>query len=357
MPFCSHCGAEISEHAKFCAKCGSTVDYISEPTPTPVIPAASKPKVGIHVDPAGKDPEFATAAVSHETDHPKRLKWILTGAIPALAVAAAILLGSLFGLIPRVGGAKIEGNGFDTPEKAVEAYLTGLRDGDIGAMVSAFAIESYKENYDIEAYLERTHVYTVGNITTTLPIPNEGVFLTGLNAHMRESQIITGIYHSILNCAFPDASYPGTDGVIVDLRDSADLRKFLKKLNDTSGVEKLSKLKIEEVFDADDFADVSAVYSSSSMQEGIEKLEETAGGELADLLAVCDVGGGTYIFSCTAVRYNKSGKWYLYSFGGNFAALCGIGYDWTIGGLIDTEMLFENDGDYGGLSILEELIG
>ena len=57
---------------------------------------------------------------------------------------------------------KTEGDGFDSPEDAAKAYLEGLRDLDIPRMMSAFAVESYVENFNFEALLNMLRVYMTG---------------------------------------------------------------------------------------------------------------------------------------------------------------------------------------------------
>ena len=49
-----------------------------------------------------------------------------------------------------------EGDGFDTPEEAVTAYIIGLIDWDIEEILSTCAIETYIDNYDFEKQIDRT---------------------------------------------------------------------------------------------------------------------------------------------------------------------------------------------------------
>lgn len=44
---------------------------------------------------------------------------------------------------------KMEGEGFDTPEEAMEAYIRAFAANDIDGMIAAFAVETYAENYNV----------------------------------------------------------------------------------------------------------------------------------------------------------------------------------------------------------------
>ena len=43
---------------------------------------------------------------------------------------------------------RLEGAGYDTPEEALLAYIDALNRGDVGGMLSTFALESYVEHAD-----------------------------------------------------------------------------------------------------------------------------------------------------------------------------------------------------------------
>ena len=44
-----------------------------------------------------------------------------------------------------LAGLRFEGEGYESPEEAVAAYLEAMRNGDVAGMLSTFAIETYVE--------------------------------------------------------------------------------------------------------------------------------------------------------------------------------------------------------------------
>ncbi len=54
--------------------------------------------------------------------------------------------------VPSGNTGSYEGAGYATPEEAVQAYITARQAGDVSAMLSTFAIETYVDSYDAEAF-------------------------------------------------------------------------------------------------------------------------------------------------------------------------------------------------------------
>ena len=86
---------------------------------------------------------------------------------------------------------RLEGKGFSSPEEAITAYAEALQDGDIGKMVSTFAIESYAERLDFEEYMRLFH--TIQLSTTGAPLPNAGPYQEQLNTYSRYATIVSEI--------------------------------------------------------------------------------------------------------------------------------------------------------------------
>ena len=84
-----------------------------------------------------------------------------------MMVAAAAAEETTGRTVPR-----LEGEGFDTPEEAVMAYLEALNRGDVGGMLSTFAMESFVGHMNPELYLERNRVFTF-NMVYTVPTTDE----------------------------------------------------------------------------------------------------------------------------------------------------------------------------------------
>ena len=70
-----------------------------------------------------------------------------------------------------------EGSGWNTPEDAVLHYLDGLKEQDLDKMISAYAVESYIDHFDPQAYLERYYQFYP---CMTPHIPNTDGFTRGI---------------------------------------------------------------------------------------------------------------------------------------------------------------------------------
>ena len=113
-----------------CAGCGKAAD---SPAATQAPPAAESPAAE---NPAAPEPsESSEAAGAPDTD--------ADSGSPETAPAAV----------------RLEDSGYATPEEAVLAYLDAMNRGDVGAMLGTFAMESYVENVDTAAFMNRNRSY------------------------------------------------------------------------------------------------------------------------------------------------------------------------------------------------------
>ena len=83
----------------------------------------------------------------------------------------------------------MEGEGADTPEDAVKIYLDGLAANDIDQMLSAFAVESYTENYSLAKEVEQLSAYT----PAMKNLPPVSDFSRRINNETRRAQIMEWI--------------------------------------------------------------------------------------------------------------------------------------------------------------------
>ena len=121
MPVCNHCGAPLENDALFCTACGAA---------------------------RGE----ASAGPAEATGRRLSIPFLLLG----FGLALLLLTGAYF-LLPKEGGAapepRLEGPGYSSPREAAEAFLQALSEGDLDAMLSSFAQESYVQQLDKGEYL------------------------------------------------------------------------------------------------------------------------------------------------------------------------------------------------------------
>lgn len=301
--FCSQCGKKLNQDAKFCDHCGkeaASTESVSVP--------AVEPKVS-------KSPKHRN---------------LLFGACGA-AVGAILLAVILFvtGVLSFVGTATIEGPGFATPEDAAKAYLMGLQDQDVEAMLSAFAVESYAQRYDFSAMVERIRSYQPA-FEMRLPGANE--YTQQLNIEGRRNQIVNQIIIQYMTYNTPEAL---NDYAPVTFEDSAAIAAFVEKLEDDMQDYVFADIEITGTMQPED---MSEMYLADVNQQNIARQAEIFGADaddVANVVITFEADGHEWVFCPQAIRYD--GKWYLQSLQGNIAVL--IAMSPYTGGIIPVDEL------------------
>ena len=114
-----------------------------------------------------------------------------------------VLLLMLLAPCVRAEGASFEGPGYATPEEAALAYAEAFARGDVMSMVSTFAVETYVEHFDAEAYLLDRQGYSTNYADPILPLPLE----TGYGRALRLTDRVSGILDSF------DRQYAAMSGI------------------------------------------------------------------------------------------------------------------------------------------------
>lgn len=290
--WCEKCGTAIPENAASCSVCGNPVTK-KDAAPAPVKTAEKKR--------SGGKRQF--------------LLGLLAGLL-CCAIAVSALL-----LWPQDSG-KIEGKGYDSPEEAVTACLEALRDGDLGKAVSTFAIESFAENYDEAASLERTAIYNIAWNAL------EKDFGKDYTIALRHEAAAKSVYYQYLWFALKDTQYSEliTDGITMQFPTESERRGLLRTLADPATLERLQTLEIREIMRPEDFLEKAALsnYQSEVNQNNIEKMRQAYGAEqITSRIARVRIDGETYLFYMDLARYD--GKWYILSTPGNAGQLMGVG--------------------------------
>ncbi|MEL7608903.1 MAG: zinc ribbon domain-containing protein [Bacillota bacterium] len=305
--FCSHCGEQLNPEAKFCARCGKAIAGASAESGR----EASAPPQANYPPPV-QPPAAPKSAVKNP-----RGKHVLFG-VCGMAAGAILLALILFaaGVFAPAAGGTIEGPGFATPEDAAKAYLNGLRDQDMDAMLSAFAVESYVEHYDLKAMVERIRMYQPG---LEVPLPNTTEYTRRMNIASRTSQIAGAAITQYLYYNAPDELNGYAATVLKDPQEVAD---FMEKFERDTKSYVFEDLAIADVLRPED---LSPQYLAEANQENIKRQAKTFGagsGDVANLAIAFEADGRLWLFCPQAVRYG--GRWYLQSLQGNLANLLGM---------------------------------
>lgn len=209
----------------------------------------------------------------------------------------------------------IESAGFDSPQMAVEAYLEGLKAGDLDRMMSAFAVESYVEHYNLQAYLEQMGSYRFLEQEISLPVADGLSRSMDIQSRMKEAAsqsagqfaavcILNGNYYG--NMPIPETQPGSADYVqeMANIIDAADMDSM--KILGYIPPEKLSK-----------------GYGSDDSRKTRAGQAEICGADKQESCAVAfEIGGNKYIICPDTVEYN--GKWYIKNLSGQLSTQLSI---------------------------------
>ncbi|NLT11991.1 MAG: hypothetical protein GXY06_06245 [Clostridiaceae bacterium] len=309
---CNQCGYLLAEDETVCPACGNKAigASVSEAQVTP--PASLNNTVPDSMPEVQTNSSFPSPKAK---DNPL-MKSMIFGVV-GMAIGAAVLF-AIF-MINGIVGAdadKIEGRGYDAPEEAAEAYLIALRDQDVDAMISTFAVESYVENYDFNAMIERLQAY-VPNME--MPFPGSTPYTKDLNLESRRKFITQNISNQYFyyNELIEDYSF----GLSNTLKDYPDLVEDMEKATKDYYFEDL------EITGSMDPEDISDIYKDERNQKNLAdqvKIYGVKKDEVANVVITFEVAGDEYIFCPQLIEYN--GRWYIQSLQGNLANLIGLGY-------------------------------
>ncbi len=294
--YCSDCGGKLEQGTRFCTHCGRAVAAATTPDRPAQQPPSAKP------DAAPKAPKG------------RCLLFGLSGTAVGALLLAVILFAA--GILAPGGTAKTEGAGFATPEDAAKAYLTGLKNQDMDAMISVFAVESYVDNYDFGALVERLMSYVP---TFEIRLPNTNEYTRQMNIASRRNQIAGSILNQYMCFNTPDQLNDYTPTMLKDPEAVADFVEAFER--DTKDYI-FSDLKITGTMAPEELLDV---YYDEANQQNIARQAITFGADaddVANIIVTFEADGQTWLFCPQAVRYN--GRWYLQSLQGNIAILLGM---------------------------------
>ena len=151
---------------------------------------------------------------------------VLLLTVPALAEAPSALRPRRDEIIeeaPQVAlsGVRFEGEGYESPEEAVAAYLQAKKNGDAAGMLATFAIETYVENVDAQASLWRVRAFMPGNSA----LPLGGDHQLQMAAAKRYAELANTLYYQWLALSWPEG-YGEFGAQAVMFQDEAEVEAF-----------------------------------------------------------------------------------------------------------------------------------
>ncbi len=197
------------------------------------------------------------------------------------------------------GRDRIESEGFDTPEEAVTAYLEGLKARDTEQMLSTFSVESYAQNFNMQAYLEHTQAYMYLSQEMAFPTVND--FTKAMAACKRRGQLQEDILEQgnwlySWNCFLTDTELEqGAFFTWEELQEKLEL----------DSIEVIDFIQPETF--AEDERMKQATKEFWSQRAGIYGADQ-----IQDCVTVFTCGGEKYCLFMEVAQYD--GRWYNHSF-------------------------------------------
>jgi hypothetical protein len=212
----------------------------------------------------------------------------------------------------EVGGA--------TPEEAAALYLEGLRDGDLGKIMSAFAWDTMREHTSLTT-VALTNGYYSG--TNNWPVFPEGnALLKQLDlaelAKQRLSRLTLSLADFLTEGAiFEDQQWVKQRRLFVRSEEEADA---VLALFDETRTEQLDGLSNIRFFQPSDYV---PGFTTEKIQKAEERYRVLYGAdELADVIAVFTIGGEEYVIMPQLLRYGD--RWYINTMNSVTAIICNM---------------------------------
>lgn len=306
MKFCTGCGTQLADEAQFCSVCGKRTEEAQ---------AQAGGAGESRQPPAAQDTQAAKKG-------PGWILFLLLG-FAAAAIVMVILLATGI-LRMNLGGSepRLEGEGFDSPEEAVVAYAECLKEGDLEGMLSTFAVESYVDNFDLEAYCELMGSFQMHMVKSSGVAFPDGEGLTEeINVEMRRGNIIEMIYYQQMAGLLSGTEFEGVlEGQLLSaLRDQEkeQLDELMRVLRQDPG---FSDMEIGETLCAED------MLSKDDYERYLDSLDRVnayrGADELQDVCLELTINGEDYQLFVQTGLYHE--KWYNLTFNSSLGAMSGV---------------------------------
>ena len=217
-------------------------------------------------------------------------------------------------LCPCSPSGKIEGSGYKTPEDAVLAYAKALKSANVSKILSTFAVETYVENYDLEAQVKDYNNYS---LALNPKFSSVDSFTTDLNLLSRQQIIANNL---TLLCLF---SCLGEDSDVVqgrNIRFDGDPYNDPDDLFDDMDFESWSEILSEMEFD-DDFVYMDDLVDEDNIGTFEDRLDQQCDyygcDEIVPMGLELELNGEDCILFVDVACYD--GKWFILRQGGMLA--------------------------------------
>lgn len=213
---------------------------------------------------------------------------------------------------------RIEGNGFDSPEDVLSAYIEALNDGDIDGMLAAYAIESYIDNVSTRADIERKSCFAPNSpFSVTYELSDGSDFDRNIRIKEREAYIMKRYYDMLSQQTIHHNMQ--TIGPL----DDEGVDEFMDDIEENDFLNAWKKMKFVKFISPNELC---KEYNSEANQKNISYQKKIYGCEdIENICALVKIDGKKYYQFAECVMYD--GKWYIGSLAGNLPAIMGVSTD------------------------------
>lgn len=216
---------------------------------------------------------------------------------------------------------RYEGEGFDTPQEAVKAYLNAFKNQEVDEMLSTFAIETYVERFNLALYIERLGLYKTGLDMQLLP--NNSSFAEDVNRMERCRTLTYGMYRQYLVISESQIEYLD-NGMIALSEMNGGAEGFVEDLGKCGDWVKIRNMEIGGFYTLELLGEnVADAYRSETNINNKEKYRKAIGADELESVAIeVIVNEQRYIFFMETARYGN--KWFNLDFSGNLGSMMGV---------------------------------
>jgi len=213
-----------------------------------------------------------------------------------------------------VFSAKVEGDGYNSPEEAALAYAKALQSCSVDEILSTFAVETYVENLDVEQYFLEYRTYTLNGS----PFSAGDDYTDDLCLIQRQNMIANVLRGMYLYLA--DTGYPDTQNVTLLVGDDDRSADVANSLVIDNWSEILHAMQIGKTLRIGEF-DPSLEQDEYFLLSLSDQAAVFGCDEIVPIAVEITLDGTDYYLCVDAASYD--GRWYNLNTHGTIAALFG----------------------------------
>ena len=312
--YCSKCGTEVTDGSSFCAKCGNPLSVVSGNVPsTGHAPPVEQPQVSFTPIANGADRTIERSVPPARASKRVVLLAVVISVVATMSVVAVLYFALGIRTTDHPNDHRIEGSGYASAEDAVSAYLEAFKNADVEGMLSTFAVETYVENFDLEAVIMSDNAYYREYIQS---FPSDSKFAIELNTHQRQYQIAQTIIRQYFSVFIPTL----VDEQFISFADTQEARRFINSLNNQSNFESMHSMSVLGFISPSRLIDY---FSSEDYHRFIDHQSDIASAQgLESIVARVEIKNQVYLFCFDVACYEEI--WYIYQSGGFTGSILGL---------------------------------